>query len=72
MSNSVALVLWVQSSMVLSSALLLAQPRLIFRRLSSKTQTIARWGGMFLLGLTFCWSVIVGVVLSMNGMVIRI
>ncbi len=71
MPNTVIFVLSVEGALILLTTLLLAQPRLLFHSSQGRTHVWARWGGIALLVLTFCWSVIAGIVLSINGFSLR-
>ena len=72
MPKPLLFVMLIEIALVLLTTLLLIQPKGIFRAISGRTQTIAHWGGMFLLGLTFCWSIVFGVILSMNEITFRL
>lgn len=71
MPTSVIFVFGVESALGLLTMLLLLQPQKAFGARSNRFRSAARWGGMFFLGITFCWSIVVGVVLSMNDMSIH-
>ena len=53
----------VELLLVTISSILLAQPEIIFAKHSQRLRTAASWSGMVFLCLTFCWSVILGVVI---------
>jgi len=72
MPNSLAIGSGVELGLILVTSLLLAQPKWLFRSGAGKLAKKARWGGVFFLGLTFFWSVILGVILSMNNITIKI
>ncbi len=72
MPHSVLIVLGIESVLVFMTAFFLVQPDVLFRLASQKIRTVVRWSGMLLLCLTFCWSVIVGIILSLNGLSLKI
>ena len=72
MSNVVVGVTVVEASLILVTTLLLTQPKWLFRTSHGKSIKSAKWGGLFFLAVTFCWSIIVGVILSVNNLSLRI
>ena len=54
------------------TAVLIVQPQAIFRTASPRIQSIAFGAGMVSLCLTFCWSVVLGILLNLNGISIKI
>jgi hypothetical protein len=72
MPKQVIFALLIQCALIVMTTTLLAQPRIIFSDQSNKVRSIARGGGWVLLCITFCWSVVFGVILSLNAITIRI
>jgi hypothetical protein len=72
MSQSVILVSIVEMSLIFLTTFLLTQPKLIFGKEPSLFRSFANWFGMFLLCVTFCWSVVVGIVFSLNNIVFQV
>lgn len=68
MPITIIFVLLVEFALIALTMLLMAQPEIIFRSKSVRLQSFLHWGAMLLLCLTFCWSVVVGIVLTMNGL----
>lgn len=71
MPNSVMVAFSLESVLILVTTLALTQPKFFFRANSPRLQSLVNWVGMFLLCVTFCWSVVLGIVLSMNDVVIQ-
>jgi hypothetical protein len=59
-------------AMVLMSCLLVVQPESIFSGSSQGTRRAATYAGLVTLCLTFCWSVIFGIVLALNNLALRV
>lgn len=72
MPKQVIFALVVESALILLTSVLLVRPSLIFKNQTSKVSQLAHTGGMVLLCVTFCWSVIVGCLLTLNSIVIRL
>jgi integral membrane sensor domain MASE1 len=72
MTDSILMVLLIELAFIVVTVVFLIQPKVLFKSESSRLRSIANWGGMILLCLTFCWSVIVGIVLSHHGIIIGI
>ncbi len=72
MPSSVIFVLGIEMAFIFLTTLFLIQPRMIFKKVPLPIQLLFKWCGMFFLGLTFCWSIVVGVVLSMNNLSLHI
>lgn len=72
MPSTVIFSLAIELALILLTLLLLIQPKAFFRKKHDKPYTLLHWVGIVLLCLTFCWSVIVGIVLSMNELSFRI
>lgn len=64
--------LMIETSLVMLTTILLIQPKFVFDGQSNKIRDTARVGGMFLLCITFCWSVVVGCVMALNSMTIQL
>lgn len=72
MSQSVVLVSMIEVALITLTTLLLIQPKSMFPSPSPTFKSIANWCGMFLLCVTFCWSVVVGIILSLNDFILRV
>ncbi len=72
MPNSVLITFGVECMLIIVTTLLLSQPEFIFKSATIRIQSMAKWGGVFLLCLTFCWSIVLGIILSVNGLSLRI
>jgi hypothetical protein len=57
----------IELALIALTLLLLIQPARLFKPNALKFRKAANWTGLILLCLTFCWSVVVGIVLTMNG-----
>lgn len=62
--NVVLIILVVESLLISLSTILLAQPKIFFGDQPSKGKKAAFWGGLFFLGVTFLWSIGVGMILG--------
>jgi hypothetical protein len=69
--KQLAIAFAVEFFMILLSTILLTQPRSMFREPSPRVALAITSSGLVLLSLTFCWSIIFGVVLAMNGLELR-
>ena len=72
MSGKISVIILIEMMLVVVTTLLLAQPKVLFKTPSESIRKVANWGGMVLLCATFCWSVIVGISLTMNGFILTI
>ncbi len=72
MPNTVFLSLVVESVFIVLTNLFLVQPKIIFGQNSQKARPWLKWVGLVLLSITFCWSIVVGIVLSINEMTFRL
>lgn len=72
MPGRIGFILLTEVILVLLTTLLLAQPRFAFRAPSEIVRQAASWAGMLLLCATFCWSIIVGIALTMNGFILSL
>jgi hypothetical protein len=72
MPTQVVFALIIESALVGLTALLLLQPEGLFRGHSPALRAAVRGGGLVLLCLTFCWSVIFGAVMALNHMTIQL
>jgi len=72
MPNTVILAFSVEMALIALTSLMLIQPKFIFRQKTGKLKSFFKWGGLVFLCLTFCWSIVVGIVLSMNDLSLRI
>jgi len=59
-------------AMILLSCLLVVQPESVFGGISQGSRRAATYAGLVSLCLTFCWSVIFGIVLALNNLELRI
>ena len=59
-------------TMILLSCLLVVQPESFFGGSTQGVRRAATYVGMVALCLTFCWSVIFGIVLALNNLDLRI
>jgi hypothetical protein len=58
-------------AMVLLTCLLVVQPESVFKNVSDQARQAYLYAGMISLCLTFCWSVIFGIVLTINNLLLR-
>ncbi len=72
MLSPVSIVLVVEAVAVSLTSVFLLQPKFLFRRGAAQSRSGVRWVGMAFLCFTFCWSVIVGIVLTMNDVSFKI
>ncbi|HLD99413.1 MAG TPA: hypothetical protein VJB59_04100 [Bdellovibrionota bacterium] len=72
MTNQVAVAMLIEVLMIGVTSLLLIQPVGIFGIGPSRIKAVSTWGGMVMLCVTFCWSVIFGCVLFLNSMTLKI
>jgi hypothetical protein len=57
----------IEAGLIVLTTLLLAQPRAVFSAaLSERARSAATYGGLMLLCITFMWSVIFGMLLSVH------
>ncbi len=68
MPGRMSFVFLMEAVLVLSTTLLLIQPKFIFRTDAQWLKNLGQWVAMFLLCLTFCWSVILGIALGVSGL----
>jgi hypothetical protein len=66
MPNTLIFSLGVELALIIATTLLLIPPKAVFRVKLDRIRPGLRWGGIVFLCLTFCWSIVVGIVLSMN------
>ncbi len=72
MSSPVGFSVFIEIMMIGLSTLLLTQPKFFFRLASPKMTRVLTWVGLIVLVLTFCWSVVLGIVFAMNDMTFRL
>jgi hypothetical protein len=72
MPKQVVVSLWIEIAMITVTMILLVQPRMFFPFRSTRARLIGNWGGMMLLCMTFCWSVILGCILALNDMTFQL
>lgn len=68
MLERINFILLIEFVMVTVTAIFLVQPEFIFSAQSESFRRHVSWFGVFLLGLTFCWSVILGITFGLNGL----
>jgi hypothetical protein len=71
MSSSVLFCFSVEVVLVFLTTFLLSQPQSVFKGASKPIQNFAFGSGVILIGLTFCWSVLLGIVSSLNQLAIH-
>ena len=62
----------IEAAMILTSCFLVVQPESIFSGTTQDTRRLASYAGMLALCVTFCWSVIFGIVLALNNLTLQI
>ena len=62
----------VEVILIVVTSTLLSQPRLLFPAGAARLRIAATWSGWMLLCLTFCWSVILGIVLTLHGITVQL
>jgi hypothetical protein len=65
-------VLVVEAVLIVLTTFCFLRPQALLRLKTNHLNKFFRWSGIFLLILTFCWSIIFGIVLGMNDLTIRI
>jgi len=64
MPSSIIVVLAIESILIVFTTLLLVRPAFLFRDdAHQRKRKVALWLGVLFLGVTFCWSVLVGVLI---------
>lgn len=71
MQTSLILAVFVESVLILLTLLLLVQPNKVLSLKTERGKAVAWWAGLFFLVMTFLWSIIFGIVLSVNGISIH-
>ncbi len=72
MSKHVLIAMVVESALIALTTTLLAQPEMVFHGASARFRAFAKASGTIFLCLTFCWSFILGCVLSLTRMAFRL
>ncbi len=72
MMRQIVFLLLIESALVISSLILLVQPRFVFRLQTPRSKYVATYSGMVILCLTFCWSVIFGCFLALQDLTVRL
>jgi hypothetical protein len=72
MPNSVIFVFGVEFLLIFLTLFLLLRPSGLFGSRVTKKKVFTAGGGLFFLFLTFIWSVVTGIVLSMNDLVFHL
>ncbi|NBU21862.1 hypothetical protein EBS43_10720 [bacterium] len=58
--------------LIVLTSVFLTQPKLIFGSGPSRVQSVAYGAGLICFCLTFCWSVVLGILLHLNGLTIKV
>jgi hypothetical protein len=66
MPQQLAISLLIESTLIVVTTLLLAQPASFFPSASPRLRAVATYGGMLLLCVTFMWSVVLGMLFTLN------
>lgn len=66
MSKQMIFALVVEGWLVLLTLLMLMQPSFVFQFKSDQAQRVVTVFGLFLLSVTFCWSVVFGCLIALN------
>jgi hypothetical protein len=66
--NTIIAVFSVEALLIVLTNLFLIKPAFLFRTENHRKSKVGRWGGLFFLCITFLWSVVVGMVMSLNEM----
>jgi hypothetical protein len=61
----------VEATLILMTSWLLVQPEAVFSEWSPESRKLATMAGLVLLCLTFCWSIIFGMVIVIQNLTIR-
>lgn len=72
MQTNVALAFAVNFVLILGTLLMLVQPEFVFRGFRDKSRFLVRTAGMFMLCLTFCWSFVLGCLITIVRLQISI
>lgn len=73
MPSSVIFVLVIEAGMIfLTTSLIIQSNSSAAVSPPSLIQKLVKWTGVLLLFLTFFWSILVGIVLSMNGLMLKL
>ncbi len=72
MPKQVLFALSIESILLAMTILFLVQPLSLTRFGTPNRARVFRMGGMVLLCLTFCWSVVFGCILALNEMTLRL
>lgn len=65
MPKQVLFTFLIETVLILATTLLLAQPEMVFSGQAKRVRSLAKAGGLILLCLTFCWSVVLGAVITL-------
>jgi hypothetical protein len=72
MPSSVIFTLLVELAFISLTAYLLTRPKKMIQGQTLSVPSFFQWTGMFFLCVTFCWSVVFGIVLAMNDLFFQI
>ena len=72
MPKQLIFALFIEVCLIVLTSLLLMRPTLIFTNPALRVSEVSRIGGMVLLCTTFCWSVVLGALLTLSSIVIRL
>ena len=72
MPQSVVYTMGIEFGLILITTVILSKPTFLIRMFKARFKTAATWGGAILVLATFCWSMVLGIVLTMNNLSLRI
>jgi len=72
MSRNLVYAVLIQLGLIVVTSILLAQPAMMFPAGSERMRSFMKAGGWLFLCVTFCWSVVVGCLLSLDVLILRI
>ena len=72
MPSILILAVLVELVLVVLTSVFLTQPKLIFKAGPSRAQSLAYGAGVICFCLTFCWSVVLGILFHLNGLSIKV
>jgi hypothetical protein len=68
MPKQVMVGIFIEMGLILASLFFLVQPSLVFNKMHERTRTALTVSGLVMLCVAFCWSVILGVILTLHRM----
>ena len=72
MPAQIQIALAIEGLLLMGTCILLLQPIFVFNKSSQRARSVATWGGVALLCVTFCWSFLLGSILALNEITLRI